>query len=156
MSATLFISALAFLFFAALPLRAQTTAFNYQGQLLTNGVPATGRYDFQFTLWDSVSAGAQASALTLTTPGGLGVTNGIFNVVLDFGTGALNGAARWIQLAVRTNGSAAAFTTVTPRQAVPVHPYAVFAMLSGGAANGAISNAALSANAVTAAKIAGN
>ena len=134
--------------------RAQSTAFNYQGQLSDGGSPATGRYEFQFTLWDSVSAGAQASGATLGTPGGVGVTNGLFAVVLDFGAGALNGQPRWIQAAVRTNGSAAAFTTVVPRQSVPVAPYAVFAMQAGGAANGSISSAALAANAVTAAKIA--
>ena len=133
--------------------QAQSTAFNYQGQLSDGGSPATGRYEFQFTLWDSVSGGVLASAATLGTPGGVGVTNGLFAVVLDFGAGALTGQARWIEAAVRTNGSAAAFTTVVPRQSVPFSPYAVFATLAGGAASGSISNAALAANAVTAAKI---
>ena len=139
------------LFFSSV--QAQTTAFTYQGQLSDGGSPATGRYEFQFTLWDSVSAGAPASAATLGTPGGVGVTNGLFAVVLDFGAGALTGQPRWIETAVRTNGSAAAFTTVVPRQSVPFAPYAVFATLAGGAASGSISNAALAANAVTAAKI---
>ena len=133
--------------------QAQTTAFTYQGQLSDGGSPATGRYEFQFTLWDSLSGGAPAAAGTLGTPGGVGVTNGLFAVVLDFGAGALNGQPRWIEAAVRTNGSAGAFTTIVPRQAVPFSPYAVFATLAGGAATGSISNAALAANAVTAAKI---
>ena len=137
--------------FAAL---AQITAFTYQGRLSDGGSPATGTYEFQFTLWDSLSAGSQVTPTVLGTPGGVGVTNGMFAVVLDFGAGALNGQPRWIEVAVRTNGSAAAFTTITPRDGVPFAPYAVFATLAGGATAGSISNAALAANSVTAAKIA--
>ena len=41
-----------------LPAFAQGTSFSYQGRLNTNGVPATGAYDFQFYLRDALSAGA--------------------------------------------------------------------------------------------------
>ena len=135
---------------------AQTTAFVYQGNLAVSGVPANGTYEFQFTLWDSVSAGAQVTPTVLGTPGGVGVTNGAFAVVLDFGAGALNGQARWIEISARTNGSAVAFSPIVPRQSVPFAPYAVFATVAGSVASGAISNAALAANAVTGAKIAPN
>lgn len=133
---------------------AQVTAFQYEGRLTAGGAPANGTYEFEFTIWNSLAGGSQASATVLGTPGGVGVTNGIFTVVLDYGAGVLNGQPRWIELAVRTNGSADAFTVVSPRQSVPFAPYAVFATLAGGAANGSISNAALAANAVTGAKIA--
>ena len=134
---------------------AQGTAFTYQGRLTDSGVPANGTYDFEFTLWDSLSGGSTASAAVLGTPGGVGVTNGLFTVILDFGVGSLTGASRWLELGVRTNGSVAAFATVTPRQAIPVVPYAVFAMTAGSAAAGVISNAALADGAVTSAKISG-
>lgn len=131
------------------------TAFTYTGQLVNNGAPATGTYAFEFSLWDSLSGGNLASAAVLGTPGGVGVTNGLFTVILDFGAGALNGAPRWLELQVRTNGSVDPFTTVTPRQAIPVAPYAVFATTASNVVAGAVGTAALAANAVTADKIAG-
>jgi len=39
--------------------RAQTTSFTDQGKLSDGGGPATGSYDFQFTLWDALSGGTQ-------------------------------------------------------------------------------------------------
>ena len=131
------------------------TAFTYAGRLADSGVPANGTYAFEFTLWDSLSGGNLASASVLGTPGGVGVTNGLFSVILDFGAGALNGAPRWLELQVRTNGSVDPFTTVTPRQAIPVAPYAVFATTASNVVAGTIGTAALAANAVTADKIAG-
>ena len=143
-----------FVVFAGLA-HAQVTAFTYQGRLTSGGVAANGTYDFEFTLWDSLSGGSTASAAVLGTPGGVGVTNGIFTVILDFGAYSLTGAPRWLGLGVRTNGSAAAFTTVTPRQAIPVMPYAVFATTAGGVAVGAINNESLLDGSVTSAKISG-
>ena len=136
-------------------LHAQGTAFSYQGRLSDGGAPANGTYEFEFTLWDGLSGGNLASATVLGTPGGVFVTNGLFTAVLDFGVGALNGAPRWLELQVRTNGAVAAFATVTPRQAIPVVPYAVFAGTAGNVVAGTIGSAALAANAVTADKIAG-
>jgi hypothetical protein len=49
------------------------------------------------------------------------VSNGLFTVTLDFGS-EFNGADRWLELAVRTNGGVA-FTALTPRQAVMPTPY---------------------------------
>ncbi|GDY23603.1 hypothetical protein LBMAG56_49500 [Verrucomicrobiota bacterium] len=72
----------------------QGTAFSYQGRLSVGGTPATGTYQFEFTLWDSLSGGVPASAVVLTTPAGVSVSNGLFTVILDFGAGALNGAPR--------------------------------------------------------------
>ena len=37
----------------------QTTAFTYQGKLTDNGNPASGQFDFQFKLFDALSAGTQ-------------------------------------------------------------------------------------------------
>ena len=51
--------------------RAQGTAFSYQGRLNVNGSPApNGLYDFQFALWDALSGGAQINvSLTINATG---------------------------------------------------------------------------------------
>ena len=120
---------------------AQTTAFTYQGRLLQSGGAApNGLYDFRFSVCDALSGGASlAGPLTYSaTP----LTNGLFTVALDFGAAPFNGASRWLEIAVRTNG-AGAFTTLSPRQALLPTPYALEA---GAAATAAI---ALSATTVT-------
>src|SRR5215813_1319426 len=61
--------------------QAQTTAFTYQGKLTDSGNLATGNYDFQFTLFDALSGGAQQG--TTQTVSNVTVTNGIFTVNLD-------------------------------------------------------------------------
>src|SRR5205823_1688788 len=43
---------------------------------------------------------------------------------LDFGTGAFQGSARWLELAVRPTGGGT-FTTLSPRQALTAAPYAL-------------------------------
>jgi len=37
----------------------QTTEITYQGQLINNGVPANGNFDFEFVLYVALSSGAQ-------------------------------------------------------------------------------------------------
>ena len=39
------------------------TAFTYQGRLTDGGSPANGEYDFQFTLYDTASDGAQVGSM---------------------------------------------------------------------------------------------
>jgi len=119
---------------------AQGTAFTFQGRLNDGGSPATGSYDLRFTLHDSLAGVAQVAGPLTIAP--VGVTNGLFTVSLDFGTGAFNGAARWVQIGVRTNGSAAAHTPLTPRQSVTAAPYSILA----GNVTGNISDSQLSAN----------
>jgi hypothetical protein len=119
---------------------AQGTAFTYQGRLTQNAGPATGVYDLRFTLHDSL-AGATQVAGPLSNPT-VAVTNGLFTVALDFGAGAFNGSPRWLQIGVRTNGSAAAHTPLAPRQPVTAAPYAVLA----GNVTGNIADSQLSAN----------
>ena len=104
---------------------AQGTAFTYQGRLADNGAAATGTYEFRFALFDSLSGGTQVGASVTNTA--IAVSSGNFTVTLDFGAGAFPGASRWLQIAVRTNGSGGAFTTLNPRQPVTSTPYAVTA-----------------------------
>jgi len=103
--------------------QAQGTAFTYQGQLGAAGSPATGTYDFRFSIYNAVTNGTRISGPL--TNAATGVTGGIFTVVLDFGN-QFPGSARWLEIGVRTNDSGS-FNTLTPRQALTPAPYAVFA-----------------------------
>src|SRR6185369_14209884 len=70
------------------------SAISYQGRLLSVGFPANGNFDLTFTLYDSPTDGQQiGSSITNIA---LGVSNGLFNVSLDFGADAFNGDARWL------------------------------------------------------------
>ena len=102
---------------------AQGTAFTYQGRLNDGSSPASGTYALRFALYDAVSAGAQQG--NLLTNAATSVSNGLFAVTLDFGN-QFTGAARWLEIAVRTNG-AGAFSTLAPRQPLTAVPYATFA-----------------------------
>jgi len=104
---------------------AQGTAFTYQGRLNDSGSPANGNYDLRFTIYDAVTNG-NALSLALTNSA-TAVSNGLFTVTLDFGPGIFTGPARWLDIGVRTNGSASAFTILSPRQPILPVPYAIFA-----------------------------
>jgi hypothetical protein len=103
---------------------AQGTAFTYQGQLNSNGNPANGTYDLRFALFNVSSGGASVTGFL--TNSAIPVTNGLFTVVLDFGTGIFNGTTYWLQIGVRTNGSGG-FSALSPRQELTPTPYAIFA-----------------------------
>ena len=73
---------------------------------------------------------------------------------------SFTGAARWLDIGVRTNGSAAAFTMLAPRQPLIPTPYALYAPSAGTAtiasavSPGVITGAGIQDGAVTAAKVA--
>jgi hypothetical protein len=104
---------------------AQSSSFTYQGRLQDGGTNANGNYDFQFTLWDALSAGTQqpSSPVTLTLTN-IAVTGGTFTVQLDFGASAFPGAARFLETRVRPSGGSG-FTILDPRQPITSMPYAV-------------------------------
>lgn len=103
----------------------QGTAFTYQGQLTDNGTPANGSYDLRFTIYDGLSGGNQVG--NRITNAAVPVAEGTFTVILDFGAGIFTGANRWLEIGVRTNGPAGAFTTLSPLQAFTAAPYAITA-----------------------------
>jgi len=109
---------------------AQGTAFTYQGQLQSGGGPANGTYDFRFSLYTVSSGGS--SAYGFITNASVLVTNGLFTVINDFGTGVFNGTNYWMQIGVRTNG-AVNFTGLSPRQQLTPAPYAIFAETANAA-----------------------
>jgi hypothetical protein len=53
------------------------------------------------------------------------VSNGLFTIPdLDFGSGAFNGEARWLAIAVQCPGDSG-YTALSPRQALTPAPYAL-------------------------------
>jgi hypothetical protein len=120
-----------------------TTAFTYQGQLRDTGTNANGTYTMIFKLFDASSSGNQIGSSITTNPT---LSNGLFSVNLDFGVGAFNGSARWLDITI-SNGVA---QTLSPRVQLLPAPYAQFAAVAATVTNGAIMNAQLATNAVNA------
>src|SRR6478609_5007108 len=100
---------------------AQSSTFTYQGQLTAGGTPVTGHFDLRFALYNAANAGSQVGSTIVVVP--VGVTNGLFSVELTFGVTSFDGSARWLEIGVRTNGSASAYDILTPRQALNATPY---------------------------------
>src|SRR5262245_43692086 len=92
--------------------------FTYQGSLKNAGAPATGAYDLRFALFDAASSGSQVG--DAITQNDVSVAEGLFTSELNFGPGAFNGAARWLEISV--NG-----VPLSPRSKVTPAPMAVFA-----------------------------
>ncbi len=108
---------------------AQGTAFTYQGRLNDVSNPANGNYDLRFAVYNAAAVGSVAGGPV--TNAATAVTNGLFTVTLDFGSGVFDGSARWLEIAVRTNG-ATGFATLTPRQPLTPAPYAILAGTASG------------------------
>jgi hypothetical protein len=106
-------------------LEAQPTAFTYQGLLVDQGQVATGNYELQFSIFDALTGGSVLGPTN--TFGPVAVSNGLFTVTLDFGSGIFDGANRWLETGVRPAGSVTPFTILSPRQAITSAPYAMFA-----------------------------
>ncbi|MFQ5592740.1 MAG: hypothetical protein ACE5HA_01190 [Anaerolineae bacterium] len=98
------------------------TGFTYQGRLTDGGNPTNATYDFEFKLYDAATSGGLIGMVTLAD---ITVSDGLFSVVLDFGSGAFNGEARWLEVGVRPGSNTDAYTALTPRQAITPAPYAL-------------------------------
>jgi hypothetical protein len=131
---------------------AQGTAFTYQGRLNDGSSPANGNYDMQFYLRNAAVAGSPVGNTNTVAP--VQASNGLFTVTLNFGAGIFTGSPLWLEIGVRTNGSVAAYTTLSPRQPLTPSPYALFAPQAGGVTNGAITSAMLANGAVTSQQLA--
>ncbi len=96
---------------------AQGTAFTYQGRLNDGSNPANGNYDLRFAVYNAPQAGSMAGGPV--TNAATAVSNGLFTVTLDFGSGVFDGSAFWLDVGVRTNGTGSpGFTALSPRQAL--------------------------------------
>ncbi len=116
------------------------TGFTYQGRLNLNGSALTDTADFEFTLWDDPAAGNMIGSVIAID--NVAVQDGLFTVELnsvgEFGPNALNGGARWLEIAVRNPhdpSDLAAHTPLSPRQPVTPTPYATFAGVARTAEN---------------------
>jgi hypothetical protein len=128
------------LFASGHKLAAQGTAFTYQGRLNDGTNPANGTYNMFFQVYDAATVGNDVGDMSsINVP----VTNGLFTVALDFGSGVFTGAPRWLSIGVRTNG-ASLYTTLAPRQQITPTPYAMYAP-SAGVASGVSASAAIQA-----------
>lgn len=123
-----------------------TTAFTYQGQLRDGGTNANGAYMMIFKLYDAASSGNPIGTNTSSPT----LANGLFTVNLDFGAGAFNGNARWLDITV---SNSFVIQTLSPRVQVLPTPYALYAAVAATVTNGGIMNAQLAGNAVASTNI---
>ena len=101
------------------------TTISYQGQLKQAGAPHTGTVSMSFSLWDGPTGSSQVGS-TITQ--NVAVTDGVFQVELDFGHVFATGL-RWLQ--VEVGG-----TVLDPRQRVTAAPVAVYALSAPGDGSG--------------------
>lgn len=96
--------------------------FTYQGSLSDGTTPATGLYDFLFTLYDAESGGSAFGPVSVQD---LTVTNGVFTTELDFGSNVW-GLSRqmWLEIQVRPGASTGSYS-VLPRQKITPTPSAI-------------------------------
>ena len=121
------------------------TAFTYQGRLGAGGQPANGSYDLRFILYNADIGGSQVGPIL--TNAATAVSGGIFTVTLDFGAGAFNNEARWLEIAVRTNVGGA-FAPLNPRQPFTPAPQALYSDQAGTAATASSAISATTATSV--------
>jgi len=100
------------------------TAFTYQGNLIKNGVAVTDTCDFRFGLWDAAAGGNQQGNSPQTV-NVVPVTDGVFTTPIDFGAGAINGNARWIEVEVRCPTAVGGFSLLAPRVELTAAPHAL-------------------------------
>lgn len=99
--------------------------FTYQGRLMDGDKPAEGPYDLRFILYDAEVGGSQIGGVV--TQEDVSMSDGLFTIILDFGTGVFPGPVRYVEIGVRPGDSADAFTVLTPRQLITPTPYATYA-----------------------------
>jgi len=80
-------------------------------QLLDGGSLANGSYDLRFELADAAVGGNFLGPTLTNAP--VNVAQGLFSVSLDFGADVFDGAPRWLEISVRTNGSSGNYATLS-------------------------------------------
>lgn len=106
------------------PASAQSaTTFTYQGHLSDNGNPADGMFEFQVRLLDAMGTQVGTTQTMLVD-----VTEGMFQLNLDYGPGAFDASARELEIGVRSVMGGGAYTILTPNTPVNSTPVAQFAL----------------------------
>jgi hypothetical protein len=119
---------------------AQSSVFTYQGRLNDGTNPANGNYEILFRPFGVFTGGSQIAFPNIRF---VVVSNGLFTTTMDFGSAIFDGSLRYLQLEVRTNGAAAGYTPLAPRQQLTPTPYAIFSTQAGNVPDGAITSAQL-------------
>jgi hypothetical protein len=119
----------------AVPQAALGSAFTYQGFLRSSsGAPLSSTCNFTFKLFDSEIGSTQIGGAS--TASGVAVSGGYFTALVnsagEFGGSAFTGEARWLEIAVQCTGDPG-YTTLAPRQALTLAPYASYAPTAGNA-----------------------
>ena len=91
-----------------------SSPITYQGQLQYGSGPFTGTPEMGFRLFDSLIEGNQVGDAEIFTA--VSIEDGLFKVELDFGTGAFDGGARWLEIEV-------AGDILQPRQKITGSPW---------------------------------
>ncbi len=99
-----------------------TTAFTFQGVLNAGTTAANGLYDMTFGVYNANVAGDFIAGPITNTA--VAVSNGLFTVTLNFGTGVFTGTNYWVQMALRPSGIGS-FSPLSPRQQLTPAPYAI-------------------------------
>ncbi|MEN9734839.1 MAG: hypothetical protein RLZ45_2834 [Verrucomicrobiota bacterium] len=114
------------------------SAISYQGRLVNGGAPASGSFDFVFTLRDAASGGNSVGEPLRRT---LTVNGGVFSASLDFPAASFTGAARWVEVRVRPTPAGGSEVpdsespfAVLERQRIQSVPYAFRAVAAASAA----------------------
>ncbi len=111
------------------------TAFTYQGSLeKPPGTPVNDTCDFRFGLWDAAAGGNQQGASPQTVLG-VSVSAGVFTVPLDFGAGAIDGMARWLEIETRCPTGVGGFSLLSPRVELTPAPHSLRAGKGVGGPN---------------------
>ena len=100
------------------------SSFTYQGQLKSNGQPVNGRFSFRFALYDAADGGNAIGPHVLLTD--VTVSDGLVSAALEFGLGAFDGQARWLEIQIA--GADGRFITLSPRQPLNPAPFAIYAL----------------------------
>ena len=130
----MWVSCTAFALGASLvPAEETVSTFTYQGQLKDGGAPVNGSVDLRFRLHHTESGNSTVGSENFYCD--MEVTNGLFTVELDFGSGSFDGSERWLSVGVRnpSNGGSCSgfgYIILEPRQKITSAPQAGYSSVA--------------------------
>lgn len=113
------------------------TAFTYQGRLVYNGTAINGACELVFRLRDAAVGGKQIGLNQRKT--NVLMSDGYFNVDLDFGNGIFTGEVRWLEIGIESCPGGTSNVTLKPLIKLNAAPYAL-GLRPGAVISGTVSN----------------